>query len=96
MPGIDARIDKVKTNTNPLTRSVPLVAASQAAHSRLLPHRQAKEAASSQGGEDAPFEWSGHPEHFAAVIIHHETIIKLKRILLTYMYEGGGNTQCAC
>lgn len=51
-----------------------------------LHHREAKHASVREGAdEDDPIEWASQPERFAAVIIHHETIVKLKRILLTYM-----------
>lgn len=40
-----------------------------------------------QQGQDAddPVDWQQHPEHAGAIVVHHETILKLKRILLTYM-----------
>jgi hypothetical protein len=40
-----------------------------------------------QQGQDTddPVDWQQHPEHTGAIVVHHETILKLKRILLTYM-----------
>lgn len=40
-----------------------------------------------QQGQDTddPVDWQQHPEHAGAIVVHHETILKLKRILLTYM-----------
>jgi hypothetical protein len=29
-------------------------------------------------------DWSKSPEHAAAIVVHHETILRLKRILCTY------------
>lgn len=37
-----------------------------------------------QDADDA-VDWHEHPEHAGAIVVHHETILKLKRILLTYM-----------
>jgi hypothetical protein len=40
------------------------------------------------GGEDdadAGNDWLQSPEHAGAIVVHHEAILKLKRILLTYM-----------
>jgi hypothetical protein len=34
---------------------------------------------------DDQVDWQQHPEHAGAIVVHHETILKLKRILLTYM-----------
>lgn len=40
-----------------------------------------------QQGQDADeaVDWQQHPEHAGAIVVHHETILKLKRILLNYM-----------
>jgi hypothetical protein len=40
-----------------------------------------------QQGQDTDdqVDWQQHPEHAGAIVVHHETILKLKRILLTYM-----------
>eukprot|EP00878_Enallax_costatus_P042442 GHUV01049806.1.p1 GENE.GHUV01049806.1~~GHUV01049806.1.p1 ORF type:complete len:142 (+),score=33.32 GHUV01049806.1:364-789(+) len=35
--------------------------------------------------DDAAVDWTNSPEHAGAIVVHHETILKLKRILLTYM-----------
>ena len=35
--------------------------------------------------EAAGPDWSTVPEKASAVVIHHESILKLKRILLTYL-----------
>jgi hypothetical protein len=44
-------------------------------------HSQQDEASAADEGPD----WLKSPEHAAAIIVHHEAILKLKRILLTYM-----------
>ena len=34
---------------------------------------------------DDAVDWNDHPGYAGAIVVHHETILKLKRILLTYM-----------
>lgn len=59
--------------------------------------------AGAAGGEDdadadeaAAVDWQQHPEHTGAIVVHHETILKLKRILLTYMYVCCCVWGCVC
>jgi len=48
--------------------------------------RAQPEASDSDGEADtpAPPSWDQHPETAAAVIVHHESILRLKRVLLAY------------
>ena len=49
--------------------------------------QQSQPEASDSEGEGAapgPGSWEKHPELAAAVVVHHETILRLKRILLAY------------
>ena len=49
--------------------------------------QQPQPEASDSDGEAAapgPGSWENHPELAAAVVVHHETILRLKRILLAY------------
>lgn len=37
-----------------------------------------------EGGAAGPINWDKFPEQAAAVIVHHNSILRLKRMLLTY------------
>ena len=38
-----------------------------------------------EGDEDAGVDWSFYPEQASAIVVHHDSILRNKRTLLTYM-----------
>ena len=48
--------------------------------------RNQEDSAIEEGGdEDAEFDWSFYPEQVASIVVHHDSILRNKRVLLTYM-----------
>lgn len=59
---------------------------SEAARSQQQQRQPQQESSEEQMEEgDMAVDWTNSPEHAGAIVVHHETILKLKRILLTYM-----------
>lgn len=38
-----------------------------------------------EGGEDVAVDWSFYPEEVSSIVVHHDSILRNKRVLLTYM-----------